>query len=96
LALNLLDEDGRDVLIKTSPDGKTPFKFETNFTLGRPPQLEVGESQLVNVALNFPNLPIEKLGKYWFKVSIDGSEMAQMPLKLVKGPAVPLPESQKP
>ena len=59
--------------------------------MGRPAELELGEPQMMNLALNFPGLPMEKLGRYSFNVSIDGTEMARLKLKLMHIAPVELP-----
>jgi hypothetical protein len=49
--------------------------------VGRPPQLPAGESQTVPFAFGF-NIPLAKLGLYSFVISIDGTDMKRLPIRL--------------
>jgi len=95
LEVSLTDQDGQPVLVQSGPGKKSPFKVESTFTMGRPPELELGEAQIMNVALNFPGLPMEKLGKYSFNLSVDGTEMSRLKLKLIHIAPVQLPTEQE-
>lgn len=92
LEISLTDQDGQPVLVQTNPSQRSPFKVDSTFTMGRPAELELGEPQIMNLALNFPGLPIERLGKYSFNVSVDGTEMARLKLKLMHIAPVTLPD----
>lgn len=94
LELMLKDGDGQDVLLPSGPDNKVPLKVGTNFNIGRPPFLEIGEPQLINLAMNLPGLPFEKLGTYFFKLFVDGTEMAELSLKVSYAPGLPQGQPQ--
>lgn len=48
------------------------------FNLGRPPTLEIGEGQTVSLAVNFPGLPMPRLGRFFFVISVDGTELKRL------------------
>ncbi|UQX10040.1 DUF6941 family protein [Candidatus Mycobacterium methanotrophicum] len=89
----LQDADGHPVEVLTSPTDRQPFGTEIRFNVGRPPQLEVGESQSVALAVNVPVLPFEKLGQYTFVISIDGTELQRLSYRLVGQPGITITPS---
>ena len=83
VTVRLEDEDSA-VVRPWAPEGapeQSPVELGTGFNVGRPPQLPVGESQNVPFAFGF-NLPLSKLGLYSFVISVDGTEMKRLPLRL--------------
>lgn len=81
------DEDNRKVR-PWAPDGHPELDevaLETAFTVGRPPNLQVGEAQTVPFAFAF-NFPVAKLGLYSFVITVDGSEMKRLPIRLTLMP----------
>jgi hypothetical protein len=91
--ISLQDADGHPVEMQRSPTDRQPFGAEIRFNVGRPPQLEVGETQTVALAVNVPVLPFEKLGQYTFVISIDGTELRRLPYRLVGQPGVTIAPS---
>ena len=90
LELTLKDADGQDILLPNGQGSSAPLRAEMNFNIGRPPILETGEEQLVNLAINLPGLPVEKLGTYIFKIAVDGTELKELKLKVSAGPNISL------
>lgn len=83
VGVHLMDEDGNAV-VPWTPDGveaRGPVKLDGNFNVGRPPNLTPGEAQTVPLALGF-QVPFAQLGRYSFKVEIDGAEVRQLPFRL--------------
>ncbi len=91
--ITLQDADGHPVEIQRSPTDRQPFDAEIRFTVGRPPQLEVGESQTVALAVNVPAQPLEKLGLYTFIIAVDGTELKRLPYRLVGAPGITITPS---
>jgi len=88
VGITLVDADGEPVDVPTGPDTREPFGAELRFNVGRPPQLAVGASQTVQLAVNVPVLPFERLGQYEFVIAIDGSEEKRLRYRLVGEPGV--------
>lgn len=82
--VRLEDEDG-NVVTPWAPDGvpdQPNVELGTGFNVGRPPQMTVGDSQNVPLAFGF-NVPLKKLGMYSFVISVDGTEMKRLPIRLM-------------
>lgn len=81
--VHIEDEDNR-IVHPWAPDGvpeQPEVILETGFNVGRPPNLAVGEAQTVPFAFAF-NLPVGKLGLYSFVITVDGTEMKRLPIRL--------------
>jgi hypothetical protein len=88
VVVSLLDADGHPVVVQTGPETHQDFGVELKFNVGRPPLLKVGASQTVQLAVNVPILPFEKLGVYEFVVAIDGTEQKRLPYTVSGPPGV--------
>lgn len=86
LVAELVHEDGQAVQVPTGPGAESPFRMELAFNVGRPPVLTAGDDQHVALAFNMPGLPLPALGKYEFKVSVDGTPMKHLPFRLTLQP----------
>lgn len=86
LTIDLFHEDGQPVQLPTGPDTTGPLHVEMAFNVGRPPILTAGDEQRIPVAGNFPNLPLPALGKYVVAVAIDGTNMKNLPYRLLMQP----------
>jgi hypothetical protein len=60
---------------------------EQGFNIGRPPIIEIGDEQTIAMALNFPNLPLERTELYEFEVTIDNTLMRRMPFRVAVSPS---------
>ncbi|OBA63639.1 hypothetical protein A5647_04405 [Mycobacterium sp. 1100029.7] len=81
--VDLLDADDNPVEVQTNSTERRAFGVDLRFNVGRSPQLEIGASQNVALALNVPVLPFDKLGSYAFAISVDGIEKSRLPYRLV-------------
>jgi hypothetical protein len=90
LTLNLVDDDGAPVRPMTPPDmpEAPPLEVSMPFNLGRPPGLQPGEPQLWPVAINI-NLPLPRLANYFFVLSVDGTELKRLGLRVMTMPQGP-------
>lgn len=66
--VDLDDEDGLPVL---------PQPMTGTFTLGRPPQAVPGDDLTLLMALTIAPLPLPKAGRYVFRLSVEGNELAR-------------------
>ncbi len=72
--LNLLDSDGRPVLV-TSGSDQVPIKNEADLEVGRPPGLAPGTPLDVSLAMSIPSLPLAP-GRYEWRFDVVGSTFA--------------------
>lgn len=82
-SVHIEDEDN-NVVRPWVPDGEPmpdEVRLQTGFNVGRPPNLPVGEAQTVPFAFGF-NIPVGKLGVYAFVITVDGTEMKRLPIRL--------------
>lgn len=85
--LHLEDSDGgRIALGEAVPgvpteDGKV-YTITGDFNVGRPPLLPPGEIQMVPLAMNLDGLQFDKPDAYTFNISIDGTELKRLPIRL--------------
>lgn len=87
IRVRLLDADERPVkpfVPGQDPDSLLPLELATQITVGRPPQLVVGDEQSVALAFGVGNAPLEQDGGYHFSVEVDGTEMTRLPLRVHK------------
>lgn len=82
LSITLIDADGQQVMVPTGEDASQPLAVEADFNIGRPPGLVAGEDQPMAFAVNFPNVPMPKLGDYRFVISIDGNAEREIKYKI--------------
>jgi hypothetical protein len=82
LELDVVDEDGHSML----PDPPGSLKAEIN--VGRPPQLEPSQDQVVPLTLNLRGLTFNKPGGYSVVVRIDGSEEGRSPFRVLGLPGL--------
>jgi hypothetical protein len=82
ISVELEDEDGHPVEVEKEFDETEPFRAQFGFNVGRPRQLEDGETQSVAFAINIPVLQLEKLGSYIFSVSIDDTVLRRLRYRL--------------
>jgi hypothetical protein len=82
ISVELEDEDGHPVEVEKEFDEREPFRAHFGFNVGRPRQLEDGETQSVAFAVNIPVLQLEKLGSYIFSVSIDDTVLRRLRYRL--------------
>ena len=93
LELTLKDADGQEIQLPNGEGSSAPLRVEMNFNVGRPPILEAGEEQLMNLAINLPGLPVAKLGVYIFTLSVDGTKLEELRLKVSASPNISLGQS---
>jgi hypothetical protein len=72
IGLGVIDQDGVDVV----------RPINGNFTIGRPPDLEAGDEQVVALAFNLQGMTFPKPDLYAIVVSVDGVEKCRLPLRV--------------
>lgn len=90
---SIQNEDGAPLVLMAPPegvDGLTVTEVGGQFNLGRPPQLTIGETQIVPLALNLDALTLPSAGFYSVVIMIDGREVKRIPLKLKLMPGMPM------
>jgi uncharacterized protein DUF6941 len=91
LTVSIVDQDGHG-MVPWVPEGAPPpgpVVLETEFTVGRPPTLQPGESQPVPVAFGFQGMPVAALGSYSFRLDVDGVEARRLPFRVAPQPLPP-------
>ena len=86
LELRLEDADGTVLPLGDRPGGEPGEKINTfgaSFNVGRPPQLAPGEEQIVPMSINIDGLVFEKAERYRFLITVDGTEMKVLPLRVL-------------
>lgn len=78
LSLTLVDADEQPVMVPVGPDTSEPLRADIVFNVGRPPSLITGETQMVSLAINLPGLVLPQLGRYFFVLSVDGTELRRL------------------
>lgn len=89
MQLRLEDADGCALPLTDKPEGEPgekAYKVGTNFNVGRPPYLAPGEDQIVPMSINIDGLRFEKAERYRFVISIDGTDVKNLPLRVVAQP----------
>jgi hypothetical protein len=88
LTITLVTEDGRPA-IPYVPEGMPepgPMEVSAAFNVGRPPIIVPGEAQPWPLAANF-EIGLREVGGYKFVISIDGTEVRDLPLRVAVPPA---------
>lgn len=70
LRSELLDEDGRPVLIPT-PMGDQPCIINSGFEVGRPPGLRQGTPLTLPIAINMTSIPLRANSRFIWRCTID-------------------------
>jgi len=86
--VGLHDADGRVhpfAKNAANPDEKLE-NLTAGFKIGRPPHLIPGDSQVVPLAMNLDGMVFETAGSFSFVISIDGTEVKRLPLRMVEKP----------
>ncbi len=86
LLIELLHEDGQPVEVPTGPNTSAPFRVQLTVNVGRPPHLNAGDDQHVSMAANLPGMPLPAIGKYIFRISVDGTPIKSLPFRLLLQP----------
>jgi hypothetical protein len=86
LQLNLLDEDGRAVMVPT-PIGDRPVELSAEFEVGRPAGLRAGTPLDVPLAINLGPLPLQPDRRYVWRCSIDGESEENWQVSFLTRPA---------
>ena len=71
LRLELLDSDGRPVLLGAAEEGR-PLVIESHFEVGRPPGLRPGTPIDLGLAIGVGPVALPPGGRYEWRLSIDG------------------------
>jgi hypothetical protein len=87
LVLKIVDADENSIPIADAPPGvETPdgkiHELKGQFTVGRPPLLPPGDEQMVPIALNIEGLEFKEPGRYSVVISISGTEMKRLPIRV--------------
>ncbi|SDO72435.1 hypothetical protein SAMN04489867_0418 [Pedococcus dokdonensis] len=90
LEMDLVDEDDQPVVVPTG-EAEEPLHAELQFNVGRPPILEAGEAQNISLAINLPGLPLPRLGRYFFVLSVDGTELRRLTYKVATQQGLTIP-----
>jgi hypothetical protein len=95
LSVHLEDGDGQTIKLGDGPEGEVKT-IGGNFNIGRPPVVAAGDDQLIAMAMTLDGLEFDHPDRYLFVVSIDGTPLNRLPLRvgllpnanpLVTGPA---------
>jgi hypothetical protein len=82
--IRLEDADGKHLPLADAPDGNGKVEgFGGQFNVGRPPQIQPGDEQIVPFAVNINGLMFETAGQYRFVVSIDGTDAKELPFRIM-------------
>jgi|SRR3990172_5331033 len=74
LLLELLNADGRPVMVPVPPDGEPrPVQIRGEVEVGRPPGLTPGTALDAVLAINLGSAPAQPAGRYVWRLSINGS-----------------------
>lgn len=91
LEAHLEDADGNVVKLGDGPDGSPVTNLGGEFNVGRPPLLPPGDDQLVAIAMQMDGVEFDHPDRYRIVISIDGTEMASLPLRVAPVPQQPGP-----
>ena len=92
VTVELKDEDGEPVLVGGPmplgdpagvPGQGQPVRADAQFTMGRPPMLQPGESQTIPFAINMDGVPVARPGGFVVDVSIDGTVLRTLKFRVL-------------
>ena len=76
MRIELIDADGRPIVVGSPEDQGKPVVIESQFEVGRPPGLRPGTPIDLAFAVNISPLPLPPGGRYEWRLSIDGQSEA--------------------
>ena len=85
--VRIVDPDGQPISLGDAPanlglpDNKVR-ELRGQFNVGKPPMLNVGDSQVVPIAMNIDGLVFEKPATYTVVISVDGNPMRSLPIRV--------------
>lgn len=82
LEITLVDLDGRQIPLTNASGAEPAETITATFNIGRPPNLEPGEEQIVPMAINMFGLEIADLGFYKFVLTVDNEPVDQLRFKV--------------
>lgn len=85
----ILDVDEQPLMIET-PMGVQPFRFQSQFEVGRPPGAPAGRSFALPLAINVQPLPLQPGRGYIVRASIDGAVHDEVNFSVRQQAAPPL------
>jgi hypothetical protein len=85
--IRLESSDGQPIALGDAPPGSASedgrlYAVSGEFNIGRPPLIIPGESQMVPLAINLDGLTFARSDSYSFTISIDGTELKRLTLRL--------------
>ncbi len=85
--VSIVDPNGKPIVLGDAPPGlELPEgkvrELRGQFNVGRPPVLNLGDSQVVPIAMNLDGLMFSEPTTYSVIVSVDGSEMRRLPIRV--------------
>ncbi|MHB8644610.1 MAG: DUF6941 family protein [Thermomicrobiales bacterium] len=90
IGLDIHDADGHSIL----PKGPGPLRGKLN--VGRPANVEVGEDQVLPLAIGLNGTAIERVGRYVIVLELDGREAARAPFRVKQMQVLQaIPEQQR-
>ena len=86
-SIGLEDADGSALVLGEGPEGPL-YELGADFNVGRPPQLQPGDEQLVPFAINLDGLVFHEAIGYNFVLRIDGQPRKRLSFRVaLPGPA---------
>jgi hypothetical protein len=85
--IQMVDSDENPIPIGDAPPGtdlpdNKVRQLTGQFNIGRPPQLPMGDEQIVPIAVNFDGLSFDQPNQFSLVFSIDGTEMRRLPIRV--------------
>ena len=84
--LHLENGDGGRVALGDAPPGMSEdgklYTIPSDFNVGRPPLLPPGDDQIVPLSMNIDGLQFDSPDSYTFVITIDGTEIKRLPIRL--------------
>lgn len=72
--LDLIDADGKPILLQTGPESFAPVHMESELEVGRPAGVKHGSSINVPFAVNVGPMPLKPDGKFEWVLRVEGKE----------------------
>lgn len=85
LSTRLLDEDGNAKQLGTVEGelgDEDVFELTGSFNVGRPPELQHGDEQIVPIALSIEQLRFEGPGAFSWVISVDDVDVKRLPMRV--------------